>query len=463
MNQFHIILASVLSLSIVLGCSKEESFLDQKPNQSLIIPTTISDFEKILNNQELFNIITDHSLGTAASDEYYLPDAVLNGLSSEYIRNQYFWAPKIEEGSLAANYGSEWKRAYEQIFNCNVVLEGLEKLSLQEKAKSFYQEIKGRALFLRSWAFYNLIQTYAMPYDPATASSVHGIPLRLSSDINAVSVRATVNECYRQILEDLNTASGILPDLSVYKPHPSAVACLGFMARIYLAMAEYEKAMEYADLFLTKYPVLTDFNTLPEVRNTSISTAFLEEDVFQVSMNSDSPALRQRARIFKEFYDLYDDNDLRKTRYFRINNGEIFFKGSYTYIGNHYTGIATDEIYLIRAECYARSNQTELALQDLNHLLKFRWNAQSSFIPLQANTAKQALGIILTERRKELLFRGLRWTDLRRLNEEDGLKTVLHRVVNGKVYSLSPGDKRYVLPIPAEEIQLSGIQQNDRD
>lgn len=463
MNQLHIVFFSFLPLVIFWGCSKENVFLDEKPNQSLIIPITLSDFERLLNNQELFNITTDHSLGTAASDEYYLPDAVFNGLSYEYVRNQYIWGSNIEEGSLGSNYGSEWKIGYEQVFYCNVVLEGLEKLSTEEKSSSLYKEIKGRALFLRSWAFYNLVQTYAMPYNPTTAASLPGIPLRLSSDINAVSVRATVKECYDQIIRDLIIASGLLPDFTVYKTSPSVVASLGFLARVYLAIAEYEKALEYSNYFLSKNATLTDFNTLPAVRNTSISTEFLDEDVFQVSMRSDSPALRQRARITQQFYNYYSDNDLRKTRYFRITGGEIFFKGSYSYLGQHYTGIATDEIYLIRAECYARNNQPDLALTDLNHLLKFRWEADSIFIPLQANSANEALEIVLLERRKELLFRGVRWTDLRRLNQETEFQTTLSRTVNGQHYFLSPGDKRYALPIPAEEIQLSGIPQNDRD
>jgi hypothetical protein len=463
MTKINIFYFAVFAILFLGSCSKEKEFLDEKPNQSLIVPSSLSDFERLLNNQWVFNLASDPSLGNAASDEYYIPDVIFNSLSVDYHRNQYIWAPNIEQGSPGSTYGGEWKAAYEQVFYCNVVLEGLEKLSEQDKSGTLYNEIKGRALFLRSWAFYNLVQIYAMPYDPKTSHSYPGIPLRLSSDINAKSTRATIQECYDQILADVSSASRLLPEKGSYKTNPSAISSLGFLARIYLAMSDYEKALQYSELFLSKYNVLTDFNTLPAVRNASINTTFLDEDVFQVSINTNSPASRQGARISQSFYNSYNDRDLRKTRYFRMNKGEIFFKGSYSYFGGyHYSGIATDEIYLIRAECYARNNQADLALQDVNHLLKYRWDANAAFTPIVAGSAGEALKIILEERRKELLFRGLRWTDLRRLNKEPEFRTTLTRVVNGQQFTLFPNDKKYALPIPSEEVQLSGIQQNDR-
>jgi len=41
------------------------------------------------------------------------------------------------------------------------------------------------------------------------------------------------------------------------------------------------------------------------------------------------------------------------------------------------------------------------------------------------------------------------------------MKTVTH-VINGVTYTLLPNDKRYALPIPDQEIQLTGIPQNVR-
>ena len=71
------------------------------------------------------------------------------------------------------------------------------------------------------------------------------------------------------------------------------------------------------------------------------------------------------------------------------------------------------------------------------------------------------MALILLERRKELLMRGLRWMDLKRLNME-GAAITLTRTVNGQVYTLPPNDLRYALPIPEDVIAISGMQQNPR-
>ncbi len=75
------------------------------------------------------------------------------------------------------------------------------------------------------------------------------------------------------------------------------------------------------------------------------------------------------------------------------------------------------------------------------------------------------LSLILAERRKELAFRGLRWTDLRRLNKEESANITLYRVLEGIppiIDSLVANDENYILPIPPDVLALSGIAQNPR-
>ncbi|MBN8856731.1 MAG: RagB/SusD family nutrient uptake outer membrane protein, partial [Sphingobacteriales bacterium] len=77
-------------------------------------------------------------------------------------------------------------------------------------------------------------------------------------------------------------------------------------------------------------------------------------------------------------------------------------------------------------------------------------------------SSAQALDTILVERRKELPFRGVRWTDLRRLNLE-GRTITLTRVLNGTTYQLPPNSKLYTLPIPPDVIIFNpNMKQNPR-
>ena len=109
----------------------------------------------------------------------------------------------------------------------------------------------------------------------------------------------------------------------------------------------------------------------------------------------------------------------------------------------------------------AEGVKTSQAIQDLNALLAKRWKS-GSFVPVTAMTSEDALKIILEERRKELVFRGLRWSDLKRLNKEPRFAVTLEKTIAGKEYVLPPNDNRYVFPIPSAVIQMSGIEQNPR-
>ena len=157
----------------------------------------------------------------------------------------------------------------------------------------------------------------------------------------------------------------------------------------------------------------------------------------------------------------YQKNDLRKTLFFRAaTQGRLQHVGRYTGNARMFCGIASNELMLISAECHARTGNPAAAITLLNELLKKRFK-EGTFADLDAQDADSTLNLVLFERRKELVFSGqTRWEDLRRLSKEKPVK--LSRHVNGQNYELLPGDKRYVLPFPDLEIQLSGIAQNQR-
>src|SRR5690606_30182056 len=74
-------------------------------------------------------------------------------------------------------------------------------------------------------------------------------------------------------------------------------------------------------------------------------------------------------------YNSYSENDLRKIIFF---NKSGLFRGSYMGERRYqFSGLAVDEMYLIRAECYARSGNIEEARADLNALLVKRWKERS--------------------------------------------------------------------------------------
>lgn len=421
---------------------------------------------------EMFTMNITPSVGDASSDNYYMSSTFWQSKSQAYTRNVYIWATDIYEG-FEGNV-PDWNVSYSQVFNANLVLEGLDKIEHGSSDLQAFNDLKGRAYFYRAFAFFNIAQIFAPAYDSAKANTELGIPIILSADVNLPTTRSSVKETYEQMFADLSEAQRLLNvQIPVTnKNRPSKPACLALKARIYLSVRAYDKAGAYADSCLQLYSNLVNFNTVPSSATRYTPFNFLNNpEVMYNSYQNSSTAMSgqilgdlstsTQTNIDSGLYRSYSTNDLRKTIFSHTTSaGTTRLNGSYA--GNYqpFSGLATNEIFLIRAECFARSGNTNLAMADLNKVLINRWKT-NSFIPFTASNSSNALNQILTERRKELPFSSVRWSDLRRLNKE-GYNITLTRVLNGQTYTLLPNDARYTLPIPLNVIRLAGIQQNKR-
>lgn len=452
-------ISGLICLLCLSGCRKEDNFLATKPNQSLAVPTTLTDLQNLLSNEQVFNRGSDPALGELSSDDFSVADDAYLSLTLSLERKAYTWQRSIYDATYTQI--PDWNAPYLMVYYANTVLDALPKINTGGN-QALADQVKGAALFYRSYAFYNLLQTFALPYDEAAADNILGIPLRLTADLNTRPQRAGLATCYRQVINDLRAAAGLLPVTPAFKTQPSRPAANALLARISLALGQYSDALTYANACLGQYSTLTDYNRLNTPSATGISKTFLEEDIYHSTLvNYSVISTRRNAYVGADFVALYDANDLRKTKFFTTLDGLQRFVGSYDFKNLKYAGLATDEVYLIKAECLARSGDTPGAMDALNTLLIKRWKT-SAFVPLTASSQADAIARILLERRKELLFRGIRWTDLRRLNKDPRYAVQLNRTVNGITYTLPAGDPRYAMPIPDNEISLGGLIQNIR-
>ena len=459
-SRLKILLLSA-GVGLLSACSKS-SFLDKKPNTDFIIPTTLPDFQALLDNDAVMGKTS--ALGELSADNLYLRDTFWQGLDAKE-HNAYIWAP----GDIFDGQGQQedWDIPYEQVFYANVVLDGLDQVKADSTNVQDWNAIKGAALFMRAFAFYNLAQLFAPVYDNLSAATDLGIPLRLSSDVHAISTRATVRQTYKQILDDLRMADNLLPAALplTNRNRPSKPAAFALQARVHLSMRSYDSAGIYANKSLQLYSTLINYDTvsISNLPFAATNSETLYQSGFLTSAEQIIVAVfYPRCVVDSTLYASYDFADLRKQIFYRVNgSGYPNIRGSYNGSLYPFSGLATDEVYLMRAECRARGGDITGALSDLNTLLQKRWKSTVPFIPITAGSAAEALNTILVERRKELAFRGLRWTDLRRLNKENA-NIKLTRLLFGQTYSLSPNSLLYVLPIPPDVIALSGIQQNPR-
>src|SRR5690606_14179452 len=112
------------------------------------------------------------------------------------------------------------------------------------------------------------------------------------------------------------------------------------------------------------------------------------------------------------------------------NNEEVItYRGSYDGSPYLFSGLALDEMHLIKAECLARLDLVDESMKTMNELLVKR--NESSFIPMEASSSEDAVEKVMIEKRKQLVFRGIRWSDLRRLNQYPDESVTLLRNVEG--------------------------------
>jgi hypothetical protein len=402
-------------------------------------------------------------LRLVSSDNIVIPDANLDATDAT-SRNAYLWNADIYQGAVA----SDWFYAYQVIAYANIVRDGLPASGTPATNPS-YRAVQGAALFYRSLALYQLCQLYCKSYQPLSASADPGVPVRQSADVNIRLGRGTVEADYQQILSDLKGADTLLPATAPYRTRPTSLAATALLAKVYLTMGDYVNALIYADRALKAYGTLLDYNTLRTTTANPFPT-FTQghpEVIFYAtaySLSTVTGSSASRSRVAPDLYASYPLGDLRRTAFYTADGttGNYRFKGSYAAVTNNFCGLATNELYLIRAECLARAGNMSDAAADLNLLLKSRVTS-ATFFPYVPADQNALLRRILLERRKELPYTGnLRWEDLRRLNADPQFALTLSRTYRGTAYTLMPQSNRYVLPLPADEITLNNLEQNPR-
>ncbi|SMD01338.1 RagB/SusD family nutrient uptake outer membrane protein [Pedobacter nyackensis] len=457
-HQYCIYLAILVSFT---ACKKD--FLDAKPSSDILAPATLEELNTLLENVNVTN--KTGALAQVSCDDYRIvSDQNFLSLPTATERNAYLWQKEIYEGESS----NDWNIPFSQIFYANSVLQVIQEKNLGKLTES--NITKGWAYFVRAYALFDLARNFAPSYRLETATTDLGIPLRQSAGVDQIIPRSSLQETFDQILSDLTLAGNLLqtniPEEN--RNRPSKVAALAMKARVYLYMGNYTDAERYCDSTLLFHNKLIDYNAISRTSDTpfgynSDEVIYQSTQIVAYGLSSGVGNPMLSIEVNPDLYRLYASGDLRRTIYFKTNSlGRINMKRGYIGAGIYnFTGLATDEIYLIKAECLARRGASEQSMEVLNGLLIRRFNNKDLYVSLKATSPSEALTLILQERRKELIWRALRWSDLKRLNKE-GANITLTRTINNITYTLLPNDPRYVFPIPDQEINYSGIQQNIR-
>lgn len=445
-----------MCLTLMASC---DDYLDIKP-KGMVIPEKCEDYEKLLNYAQLMK--ASDSYPNFMTDDVFLPydDDLTGGYVSLELPDQRLYTFDSEVFGDGESDGL-WEYSYNRIYTYNVIIQ--EVMGSTQATEDHKKQVRAEALMGRAFEYLTLVNAYGKHYDPATAATDPGVPLMLDEDINKTNLqRASVQAVYDQIKKDLDEAAFDLPERPVLNAfRASKPVGYGMLARMYLYMGNYEKALENAKISLEHNSALQSILPYEVV---DVNKWIGRINVPDRANNPENIYIRLAPYTFGLSSSVYGSEDLIKlydkekdmryllyfTRYIDGVDSDYDFWAPFLYTN---MAMATPEIYLIAAECEARIGKIENAMKYINTL---RDNRIKDNVALTASTKQEALKLVLEERRRELTFVGCtRLIDLKRLNREpEFAKTIIHEV-DGVEYKLEPNSPKYILPIPPTVLRFN--------
>lgn len=384
-----------------------------------------------------------------------------------------------------------WRGPSPGILRCNFVLANVPQMEIDNDLKA---RLLGEARFLRAHYYFILVRLFGgvpMPTEPLTADSELKMP------------RASIDDVYSLIIEDLKQAIALLPTRSKYGSkdigRATKEAAMAELARVYLTYnpgpANYSEVVrlctEIGDMGYQLAPNYAD-NYNPAKQN-GIESIF--EVQYYGKTNKDFWSNENQASWIctyqgprnsgmaagcygwnqptPEFVSQYEPGDLRK-------DITIFYTGCPTFDGYTYSGTWSTTGYNVRkflltkaqSPDYNTSNQNWIvtryadvllmkaeALNELGRtteaeepLYQVRKRAGlTSRAQIEGLSQVQMREKIIHERRVELAFEGHRWFDMLRYPDNYAL-TFLHSI--GKTAATT---KHLLFPIPMQEREANNL------
>jgi len=429
----------ILFISMVFGLASCQEYLEEKPDKSILVPTSPEDVQALL---DYYPNLNQNSLITfIISDDWETTSANWESLQL-WEQNAYLWKTEIFDPNTQS---TDYIRLHNQIFTANVCLEVLNKV---EEASEEIKNLQGQALALRARALFELSLLF-LPHTLSEDADISKIPIHLKPEINSDPEMLGVNETLDIVEQDLLEAFNLLYEKGAYRTRPDKISVQALLSRLYLYQLRWEDALESSKYVLQSDYELMDFHNL----NAALAypfEVFNSETLLYGVTSSFSVTASSASYVNSELYAQYAENDMRKSLFFTLDRDSLpLFKGSYIGDYNLFTGISLSEVYLTMAESAVRTGKVEEGLSYLNSLGENRYR---EFEEWDLTDSAQVLELVFEERRKELVFKGTRWMDMKRM-ESLGIPNNPTRIIYGGQYLLN-SESQFTLQVPAYEIEL---------
>jgi hypothetical protein len=482
MKAKYITLRLSLVFAIIMGVSScDEEFLQVVPTDAVsreIALGSVDNMMLAMNGIHRAMYAQNGYISAYAGQQFMIPtaeygasDALHSAPGNGWHRARIQWT--MHTSATRSDVEYSWFMYYNIIGSVNNIINAADELQMSDDLHN----VLGQAYTYRAWAHFQLVQFFAKAYMIGNPSTDLGVPIMTATEPPYDGKeRATVQQVYDQITDDLTTAithfgeASPRADLS----HLNIDVAHGVAARVYLTIGNWSQAAAHANAARQDYTLMSEseyksgFNNWdnPEwiwgSKMIQDQTAYYYSYFYYIGNSFNGSQNRSNPKFMnKLLYDQISDTDYRKDlilanapntffawdagpnagRYaslddFRdsvavyrtiVNNSSSHNMVPYMHIKLRQSNGPTidpmdvihmraSEMYLIEAEALARQGGANEALAQavLFDLVSERDDAYVQ----STNTGQALIDEILLQRRIELFFEGFRWFDMLRNDEE---------------------------------------------
>ncbi|KAB7728675.1 RagB/SusD family nutrient uptake outer membrane protein [Rudanella paleaurantiibacter] len=481
MNALFSRLAGLGLVVMMSACS-----IDKKPYNGLPEDAVLQNAQGLraaTDGNYMFIKDSDYTRNLYIMNEYPGDNVTLSGTTTDPLFLTYTYRRTSDQGNALQIY----RKGYQAIVGCNKVIG-----SIKEGSSKELDQILGENLFLRAMVHFDLVRLFGRPYAQSPETNL-GIIIKTDTKADDNASRATVKEVYTFVVSELQKAARLMT-VNRTNSYASPAAANALLSRVYLYMNDNTNAIKYADGVITegRFALATptqvpDFYAVENEQNKEIIFAIkhtLKDDRTWSSIGSmyyTSPGGVGWGEVYasQAFQDLVNKypNDQRRSYLVRkltaqgVQEKRNGIDKVYVTKFSNQAGLPTlsspvvlrlAELYLNRAEAYAKLGETAKAIDDVN-LIRRRAGLSGAdlYTPTDLKGLPSVLDVVLQERRVELAFEGHRPYDLFR-NNRSLVRNYpgYHNTATGQ-QTVPPDDKQVVHLVPESELVLNkNLKQN---
>jgi len=445
------ILFTICSISLLMGCS-----LEQKNQEEISGDGIINNIPKAYNvlSQAYLNLPVSNESFTLLSDDVQ-PSYLINFNPS--LKLYYGWQAQEIKTSTA----QIWYSYYKALAHVNAVLKTEQYINPKT---SEWDYIKGNAMVLKAYIYFDLLQLFSKRYTPDALGIIPKNNIQIENN-KRLTQQESIDIIKKLLIEGMDLMKN---QKKQYNYMITTAAAQNLKAQVYLFTKEYDQAEKVARQLVLEYPKLPnteeDYGAIWDTQFTKQANS-----VFWIKSSTENPnryLYQEKDKgdfLYLNHLISFSPNDIRYNRsqyLYKMNSSnndglkqDRFYLGKYKreHTDHSMRNIVLSrntESYFILIESLIEQGRLGEATNYLNDFLD-SVNEEK----IEINQSMSSLRLIMQkQKQKEFIGEKINFFDLKRWN----LSSIRYLPdSNNKLSTISKTDYRWTWPIPNSELRYN--------